>query len=119
MPFDGTDLDINTQLLIDAKQLLIDKGWCTKCLAVDRYGRDISHNSPQAVGFCALGAIFRAAHDRRHITLENAPFERLQIAMGGNIPVFNNRQTSVEPVLAAFDRAIAMGGINGIVSVAR
>ena len=38
--------------------------------------------------------------------------ERLEAVIGGqSLPRFNNRQETVEPVLAAFDRAIAFGNV--------
>lgn len=98
--------DETTALLIRARSF-IDRGWCTGPLARTRDGRPISPDSPHAVAWCAWGALSAAgAPIAEHLT--HPAFVRLQAAVGKeNVPFFNDHQKSVEPVLAAFDRAIA------------
>jgi hypothetical protein len=70
-------------------------------------GRTISPTSRWAVSWCAVGAI-RAATSNATTREVHEACARLRSAMGLiDIIVFNERQKSVEKVLAAFDRAIA------------
>lgn len=41
----------------------IRKGWCQGTPARDRNGNTVAFNDEQAVAWCLLGALFRAAHD--------------------------------------------------------
>lgn len=109
MPLDGTQLDETTQTLIKAKQLLIDEGWCIDSRH-DILGRR-----------CALGAldsVLNTWSDHHPATA------RLNAAIPGdrtgqpwshpkhfncNVALYNNAQTSIEPILEWFDRAIAAG----------
>jgi hypothetical protein len=97
-----------TELLIRARSLL-ERGWCRGAAAVDVNGVEVHPASKQAVAWCALGALDAAGipylHHRVHGP--HPAYKRLQDVIG---PVrlldFNARQESVEPVLAAFERAI-------------
>jgi hypothetical protein len=100
-----TEVDETTALLIRARGLL-ERGWCRFAPAQDARGDGISPTDDRAVAWCAVGAIAAAAGSRQF----KAARDRLHAAIGGeNIANFNNRQESVEPVLTAFDRAIAAG----------
>ncbi len=95
--------------LIRARALLT-RGWCRHAPARNFLGFQVSPYSRWATCWCASGALRAAAtgvsdmHRRRGQG-------RLIAAIGGEtLWEFNDRQRTVEPVLAAFDRAIAAAG---------
>jgi hypothetical protein len=111
MPLDSTDwaeieVDEPTALLIRARGF-IERGWCRKSYARSRLGIPVSTTCQWAVSWCAVGAIKAATSTATNREVQKA-YARLRGAMGLiDIIDFNDRQRSVEPVLAAFDRAIA------------
>lgn len=82
-----------------AKAVLIERGWIRHKRFDEKTG-----------ACCAAGAIIIAtenAHGPRYMQMVRA-FERAANPSGATfIGDFNDAQSSVEPVLAAFDRAIA------------
>ena len=46
------------------------RGWCQGPFATDEEGKSVSWDKPEAACFCALGAVYRAAHD---LPLKDAP----------------------------------------------
>jgi hypothetical protein len=115
MPLDDTCwptteiTDETTALLIRARGLL-ERGWCRYYLAKSQYGRPVGPTSKRAVMWCAYGALFAAGVPRNQGAVHPAIL-RLEAAIpNAGIASFNNLQKTVEPVLAAFDRAIAAGG---------
>jgi hypothetical protein len=120
MPLDDTNwspdtqIDEATALLIRARGFL-ERGWCRWAQAKDAGGNYTEPTSERAVAWCAYGALLAAGlHERGYGNdgYGNDPaVKRLQAATGNwSIGGFNNRQETVEPVLAAFDRAIAACG---------
>jgi len=105
-PSSTTETDEATALLIRARAL-VARGWCRGAAARNRFGFRVCPLSSGAVAWCASGALEAAALvvsdlDRRHAWV------RLRSAIGGaSIHAFNDTQETVEPILAAFDRAIA------------
>jgi hypothetical protein len=79
-------------------------------LARDATDRPVDPQHEPARQWCANGALAAAGMclNPAHYFKQPA-VHRLEAAMGGNIAEFNNCQETVEPVLAAFDRAIAAG----------
>jgi hypothetical protein len=111
MPLDDTnwpataEVDEPTALLIRARGFM-ERGWCKGRQAVDESGKWVESTSKQAVAWCAYGALVAAGLVPGHPALT-----RLFDAMGGvGVIPFNDRQETVEPVLAAFDRALADQG---------
>ncbi len=125
MPFDGTQLDEVTQVILKARDLLA-KGWCTRRRS-DTDGRS----------FCAVGALSYVATGNAY-GLEDHAIEELEIMQrlstaltpeqvqeatrelkrvkfAGTprswqwVIAYNDSQTSVEPILEWFDRAAALG----------
>ena len=102
--------DETTALLIRARGFIV-RGWCRNADAKDETGQAVHAGSPEAVAWCAYGALKAAGS---YVSL--AAVLRLERAIGGGsgfgegIGRFNDLQQTVEPVLAAFDRAIAAGG---------
>jgi hypothetical protein len=97
--------DETTALLIRARGFLV-RGWCRGALAIDDDGKIVDPKSERAVAWCADGALVAAGlgPDRR----SHPAMRRLLATIDcRDIGIFNNRQETVEPVLAAFDRAIA------------
>jgi hypothetical protein len=103
--------DETTSLLIRARGF-IERGWCRRAEARDSTGRIVDPTSEQAVAWCVLGALHAAGisgsdywnHPAIHRVVEaiNGCW-----VSGWTICAFNNAQETVEPILAAFDRAIA------------
>ena len=106
MPFDGSQLDDVTKLLIEGRAR-IERGWTTYAQGRDKDGNEVDPCSETAVAWCAYGALCAAFGD--DIPGNHPAAERLmKVGMKGEPwAFFNNRQSSPEPVLDAFDRAIA------------
>jgi hypothetical protein len=111
-----TEADETTALLIRARGFL-ERGWCRFDFAYDAAGQSVHPKSRHAVAWCVNGALIAAGvpswldnPDSRSYD-DHPAVRRLEAAMGGwmGIGGFNNRQETVEPILAAFDRAIAAG----------
>jgi hypothetical protein len=101
-------VDDATELLIRARSF-IERGWCRDMGAVDENGVEVHATSPLAVAWCALGALDAAGipylYHRQHGP--HPAYWRLKVAIGAERPMdFNAAQETVEPVLAAIDRAI-------------
>jgi hypothetical protein len=100
------DIDPTTALLIRARGF-IERGWCRYVRARDAAGNPVEPTSEQAVAWCAGGALIAAGSpdDERY---RRAEFRRLEDAIDCSwVANFNDLQETVEPILAAFDRAIA------------
>jgi hypothetical protein len=115
MPLDDSNfpqtVEVNetTALLIRARGF-IERGWCRGSLALDATGNAVDPTSERAVAWCANGALVALGVPwSPGDAFEHHPaVRRLTVAIGGEfIGTFNNTQETVEPVLAAFDRAIA------------
>ena len=118
MPLDSTNwpttetaVDETTALLIRARSFL-ERGWCRDVFARNATGRVVPPRHQTAVAWCAIGALLAAGMPEPrivHVVHSMHPaMRRLKSAVGGwNVGRFNNTQETVEPVLAAFDRAIA------------
>lgn len=115
MPLDMTnwpaaDVDDTTALLIRARGF-IERGWCREASARDLNGYKVPARSSGAVSWCAFGALIAAGlptHDTAHPAYLKLVYA-VKALGGSDIADFNDRQETVEPILAAFDRAIAAG----------
>jgi hypothetical protein len=115
MPLDDTNwptietevVDEATALLIRARAL-VARGWCRWTEARNLLGFQVSPYSRWASRWCPRGAL-KAARLGASQFDHNHALCRLVAAMGEFIAEFNDRQETVEAVLAAFDRAIAAG----------
>jgi hypothetical protein len=111
MPLDSTnwaeiEVDEATAILIRAREF-IGRGWCRYFHAKNRLGIPVPAMCRWAASWCAVGAIQAATSYGTTPEVQEA-YARLRNVMGSaDITVFNDRQKSVESVLAAFDRAIA------------
>ena len=100
MPFDPVQLDEVTRLLIGARELIATKGW-------------IKNEYKSEAGYCMLAAIMYSCDmgagliDYSRTINEAAKRLRSVVGTRNNIAYWNDRQDSVEAVLAAFDAAIA------------
>lgn len=112
MPFDGSQLDQDTQILIYAREFLT-KGWCRKDQAKNKDGESVDPSSRHAVSWCAYGALVAAGmrNGAREGERGYGALMRLLASIGdgyGGPAPFNNRQETVDPVLEAFDKAISV-----------
>jgi hypothetical protein len=116
MPLDDTNwspappakADEATALLTQARNFL-ERGWCRNWLAVDTTGIGVDPTAKKAVAWCAWGALTVAGLPRRQNEVWENAIDRLKAAINyEDIANFNNRQETVEPVLAAFDKAIGL-----------
>jgi hypothetical protein len=96
-----------TALLVRARGFL-EHGWCRHTSARNFFGMSVSAYSRWATAWCANGAL-RAARLTASDLVRRRAGIRLTAAIGGCLSDFNDAQETVEPVLAAFDRAIAEG----------
>lgn len=113
------------EMLIQARELIVQKEWAKGCYARDFNGREIDEESPlEEIGsFCTLGALERA---RCNAFLETGTWStanlswsraqrQLEIAISGDsarhdfdVALWNDEVCqSKEEVLAAYDKAIA------------
>ena len=98
--------DETTALLIRARGFL-ERGWCKGTMAQTALGEHVEPRSSAAVRWCSWGALLAAgmaSPDYQAV----ARLDGVTSGTGG-IVLFNDAQKTVEPVLAAFDRAIAAG----------
>lgn len=95
MPFDGANLSQVKRDLIAARELLITDGWVPRCGSSMRGPNCIA----TAIGVTAKGEGSAKAMSALY------PILRAQGWYG--IGQFNDAQTSIEPVLALLDEAIA------------
>jgi len=99
-----------TDLLIRARGF-IERGWCRDTYARDANGNPVDPCDKCAVSWSLTGAI-RAAGGAPDIETAQQVRKCLMDAVGPgwkSFFEFNDRQESVKPILAAFDRAIAAG----------
>lgn len=117
MPFDTVDLlDVAATKLLIRAHFLLKHGWCVNALALDGNGQPVDPRSECAVQWCPYGALL-AAEESPTTPAFDAALRRLHAQIPDasgyaafDIGAFNKRQETVEPILAAFDRAIAAGG---------
>ena len=119
-PHGAPAADATTALLIRARGF-IERGWCRSAPARDANGNRCAATDEAATSWCAIGALVVAGLPHFTTTKNGEPLlcfpsgnpavRRLENAVCGNIPDFNDAQETVEPVLAAFDAAIAMGDL--------
>jgi hypothetical protein len=109
MNWPTTEIDETTALLIRARGF-VERGWCRGTLARDTAGREVGPTNERAVAWCAFRALLMVGVPYLPGARFHPAYHRVNDAMNGEqIHRFNDRQEIVEPILAAFDRAIAAG----------
>ena len=113
--------DAVIKALEDARDLLAKENvWIRGALARTADGIATYYDSPNAVCFCSLGALYKAAKKaevRNHVWLEQEMTSALAITIKEANPFsftqpadviasFNDWQDTAEPVLAVFDATI-------------
>jgi hypothetical protein len=113
MPLDTTNrpeteiTDEATALLIRARGF-VERGWCRGVPARNFLEWPVTPGSKWATRWCAGSALLAARMTASDLAWRRARI-RLVAAIGGeHLPEFNDRQETVEPVLAAFDKAIGL-----------
>lgn len=96
------------EVLVAARWILENAGWCQNACAKRRDGFSVSANSTEAVSFCAIGATYAVECDyslaerARRRLLEQLPMNVC------NVTVLNDqRGQTKEGILAFYDAAIA------------
>jgi hypothetical protein len=107
-------IDQTTALLIRARSF-VERGWCRGTFAANSEGWSVEPTDEDAVRWCARAAVDAAAG--QIVGGDHPAFRRLAAAIGVDgiyaadfaeaVADFNDRQETAEPILAAFDRAIA------------
>jgi hypothetical protein len=117
MPLDQTNWPNQTEVMDETTALLIracaflERGWCRYAQAKDVVGNQCDPSNEGAVEWCAWGALVAAGASQ---TDYDAPvYLQLGAVIGERIVNFNDAQETVEPILAAFDRAIAAARTGG------
>lgn len=99
------------QNLQDTKDLLQTKRWSKGAFARDNLGGDINFASENAESFGLIGALKRVCWDKGFVHYNDTVWPTRAalsaILKGADTICFNDNQTSVEPVLAKIDEAIA------------
>lgn len=94
-------------VLIEARRLLVEKGWTQRATARDNCGNYVSSRDPSAESFCMLGAVRAVANTRVE---RNRAYDVLEGHLPRpyfNLPTFNDVYgRKKEEVLAVFDKAI-------------
>jgi len=92
-----------SELLKQAKSLIEDEEhWCCGLPAKDKAGNLCFAESPEAVSWCSVGALWKINPPSR---IENGAYALLRKHMGMNIDNFNDSYTHKE-VMKAWDAAI-------------
>ena len=95
------------EILRRARALLADGGWCQGAVARNKNGRLTISTLPEAVRWCAVGAIFAASPTEA--AAKSAVF-RLRATLDGEpVARWNDNAEDVFEVLAGFDEAIKQG----------
>jgi hypothetical protein len=96
------------EILKAARELLAMPGaWTKGHYAKNSSGYQVYPFEPEAACFCSYGAMSRFAAEGGTANLHAAEDAVRAQVPNGDLIGFNDAQESVEPVLAAFDRAIA------------
>jgi hypothetical protein len=101
------------EILKKARGLLSQPGaWTRGWFAKDASGEPCQSNDPSAVCFCAFGAVNKFSSGPGLRDANNEATRALNDVVGADgtwktFANFNDAQSTVEPVLAAFDAAIA------------
>ena len=102
------------QLLVDARRVIAEKGWCQGTIARDSKGECVYEDSAKAVSFCMVGAIQVAGgkgfdtFSRPGIRARGRLTQAITARYGAmRIERFNDTEgRTKEEVLAVFDAAI-------------
>ena len=92
--------------ILNRTKTLLQRGWTQNLLARQADGSSIAPQHSNAVKWCAVGGVIRAAHDLGFDGCSDALNLMNDLCPGGSVPNFNNSHTKVE-VLSLLDRAIA------------
>jgi|SRR5690606_34808907 len=105
-------LPLKSEIMTYAKDL-IEKGWCKRHSATDKFGNITGTTSECAENFCTAGAIWRAAHDvlpfstYNTLVINELIIDFLSANKIKSIPDWNDRwYRTKKSVLKAFDNAI-------------
>lgn len=95
----------STLLVLRDAKAKIEQGWCQRALARDASGDWVHARGPEAVQWCALGALQAVTNS---LLQEEIPAWKLLTSLtpGHSISLYNNTH-SKEEVLSLFDKAIA------------
>src|SRR5438128_2331837 len=96
------------ELLRNARALIAaPSNWTVNCYARDAYNQKVEYHSPEAISFCALGALNRAYQEATNSCCAHPDLLSTDGVLHAQLGVFNDAHTHQE-VLALYDRAIAL-----------
>ena len=99
------------EVLTAARWILANVGWTKRAFARDKRGEALwarGNWNDLAVCFCARGAVYATTFDSDSKTMAAVALDAAVTDgdCGNGVAGFNDRQRSVAPVLALFDRVI-------------
>jgi hypothetical protein len=106
-------------VLMKARALLVERGWCQGAMARDAAGQSVNYDDPRAASYCSVGAVYAAsgwpaenltalAMLRQPWHLKPAAMVRLALAVDGDhVARLNDNAETIDEVLAIIDKAIA------------
>ncbi len=95
------------QALLAARELIsAPERWAQQFYAYDAAGKRVMPNDPDAVCWCAVGAVHKAGGGATSIHMALDALGDAVPGMAMTLPVYNDSRTHPE-ILALFDRAIA------------
>lgn len=99
-----------SEILVEAKRLLVEKGWTQGAYARDKYGRMQEIPNAGATCFCAYGALMVASNaPRASDPIFTETYGFMDVVCGGSVAKFNDAEgRTKEEMLATFDKAIAL-----------
>lgn len=96
----------------EAKKIVTFEGWTKGAAARNSLGFSTGVGDPEAVSFCMIGAMERAAGGTYDMECEI--YLRQCMPFGQDVPVFNDRSdTYLEDVVRVFDRATILAKEDG------
>lgn len=106
-------MDTQTKDMVEVmektKELLTEKGWVKRHLAVDALARPVPETSEDAVAFCILGGLYRAAYDlgQGSASLAMVKLDNI-LGWDDHCVSFNNaKETTLDDILGLLDKGIA------------
>lgn len=116
MPFDSlpTGTTNKTKQVLEKALSLIERGWTQGTGARDSFGRSVSIDAPDAVTFCAIGALTKVTGANSLRVIHNHRLLLERAGAGTGITNWNDStKRTKEEVIAVFKKAIELAHLEG------